>query len=269
VLPRKLVHFDAFPDSPFRHRDRDAVVCIDVFRASTTLVTAVAQGRTAYPAGSAEQARAIARGLKQPLLAGESGGEGFDLANSPAALAARTDVERPLVLASSIGTELIVHSAGCRASYVACFRNLEATAAALSVAGHRDVALLAAGSRGQLRCEDQMAAAWLAARLLRDGFEPADRGVEDLVRRFAGVEPSLARWGNSAEWLRRHGFQEDIDFTLARIDDLDLACVYAGGAVVADPAPARVFRLARFAGAGLPASLPAEERVASALPSAG
>ena len=269
MLPRKLVHFDAFPDSPFRHRDRDAVVCIDVFRATTTLVTAVAQGRAAYPAASAEQARAIARGLSAPLLAGESRADGFELANSPAALEGRSDFDRPLVLASSIGTELIVHSAGCRASYVACFRNLSATALAVT-ARHQDVALLAACSRGQLRCEDQMAAAWLAERLFREGFEPADRAVEELVRRFAGVDPGLVRWGNSAEWLRQHGFTEDIDFTLAHLDDLDLACVYTDGAVVAATPRPRVFRLARFAATGMvPAPLAAEETGARALPSPG
>ena len=60
---------------------------IDVLRASTTMVTAVAHGCLAMlPVAEVDEARRRARSLPGALLAGERGGdppEGFDLGNSP------------------------------------------------------------------------------------------------------------------------------------------------------------------------------------------
>src|SRR5436190_1524775 len=97
----RIVAIDFTPESVERYRDGYAVVAIDVIRATTTLITASAQGRRCYVAPSVEAAVARAAALEHPLLAGEVGGNmpfGFDLTNSPAAIAARTDVERPMVL---------------------------------------------------------------------------------------------------------------------------------------------------------------------------
>ena len=66
--------------------------------------------------------------------------DGFELTNSPAQLAARSDVSRPVVLLSSTGTRLmcgIMHSVS---AYVACFRNYRATIAHLANEHKRKVA---------------------------------------------------------------------------------------------------------------------------------
>ena len=94
---RRTVVIDCFDQSLQAYRNGYAIVAVDVIRATTTAVTAVARGRRCYPVPSIEAAVALARKLPEPLLAGELGGSmpyGFDLNNSPADLEVRTDVHR-------------------------------------------------------------------------------------------------------------------------------------------------------------------------------
>lgn len=231
-MARKTLTIDSFPDGAFRHLDADAIVCIDVMLSTTTLVTAVTQGRRAFVAATEGAARSRATSLPGACLMGTAGGgrpPGFALGDSPTALL-REPATRPLVLWSPPGTELIANASRCRNVLVASFRNLTATARRL--ADQHDVALLGAGCREEFSCEDQMAAAWLGLRLTREGFEPADRRTAALIQRWGGIEPGLAGWGNSAEALRRAGADEDLDFVLSHVDDVALACEYRSGEVV-------------------------------------
>src|SRR5215467_8428007 len=120
---RKTVVIDCFPESMQSYRDGYAIVAVDVIRATTTAVTAVAHGRKCYPVPSLEAAVPLAAKLTNPLLVGELGGSmpyGFDLNNSPAELAIRTDIHRPMLLLSTSGTRLICGAVESQAMYVAC-----------------------------------------------------------------------------------------------------------------------------------------------------
>lgn len=227
--PTRTVLIDAFPRSALRQRERDALVCIDVMLSTTTLVSGAAAGRRAFVAASPVDARRMAASLESPVVAGEASA-GALVADSPVELTGRGEDERPLVLFSPPGTELIRNAEGQADVLVACFRNLTATAA--RVARHcRRVALLAAGCRQEVSCEDQMAAAWIAGILLQQGFAPEDRRTQDVVRRWEGVEPSLAALGNSAAQLRGQGRDADVEFVLSHIDDLPVACAVIAGEV--------------------------------------
>jgi 2-phosphosulfolactate phosphatase len=228
---RQTFLIDAFPDSAFRHRERAAVACIDVMLATTTLVTAAAQGRRTVVASSLEDLQAVTRGLDGAIVAGHLEGAApgvFTLPDGPCALLGQGP-GGPFVLASPPGTELVVNAAGGGAVFLACFRNLSATAAALAL--HPRVALLAAGCREEFSCEDQMAAAWIAARLVGSGFEPEDRHTAEIVRRWSGIAPALAGWGNSAATLRREGRGDEVEFVIAHVDDVDCACRCEGNEV--------------------------------------
>jgi phosphosulfolactate phosphohydrolase-like enzyme len=171
-------------------------------------------------AGSAEEVETRTRALESAIVAGDDPAAGCTLPDSPVEVERLAADGRSLVLLSPPGTELIRNAAGCRRVFVACFRNLSATASYLAAAGGR-VALLAAGCREEFSCEDQMAAAWMAERLLDGGFAPSDRRTAELVRRWRGIEPALAALGNSAVELRRAGRDEDVEFVLGHVDDLD------------------------------------------------
>jgi phosphosulfolactate phosphohydrolase-like enzyme len=234
-MARKTLTIDSFPDGAFRHLGADAIVCIDVMLSATTLVTAVSQGRRAFVAATEAAARSRAAALPRAfLMAPPDGGRPSLLAlpDSPTALG-REPADRPLVLWSPPGTELIVNASSCRNVLVASFRNITATARRL--ADYRDVALLGTGCREEFSCEDQMAAAWIGVRLARDGFEPADRRTAALLQRWGDVDPSLAGWGNSAEALRRAGAGEDLEFVLGHVDDVALACEYRSGELATAP----------------------------------
>jgi len=234
---RPTVVIDAFPDSAFRHRDDAAVACIDVMLATTTLATLAEEGRPAAVAASADELRAVARGLDDPVLAGslpDVPDAAFEAKDGPCALLRLRPTSRPVVLASAPGTELVANAAAAGPVLLACFRNLSATARAL--AGRRRVALLAAGWHEEVSCEDQMAAAWVAARLLDAGFEAGDRHTADVVRRWSGIPPALAGWGNSAAQLRREGRGDEVEFVLSHVDDLEHACRCEGTRVFRDDA---------------------------------
>jgi 2-phosphosulfolactate phosphatase len=231
---RQTVTIDCFPEAVPRYRDGHAIVAIDVIRATTTAITAVAQGRRCFPVPTVEAAFRVASALTRPLLAGELGGvtpAGFDLPNSPAALARRADIDRPLVLLSSAGTQVIHLARGLPAVYLASLRNHQATAAYLSARFPR-VALIGAGTRGEFRQEDQVCCAWIAGALMWRGYEAGDAMTAVLVERWRGASPAACASGRSAAYLRRTGQWPDLEFILSHVGDLDAVFQMQDGQIV-------------------------------------
>jgi phosphosulfolactate phosphohydrolase-like enzyme len=227
---KREVVIDALAQGVHRHLE-SAVVCIDVFLSTSTLVTAVATGRRALLTTSLEAGRRRAASLKDAVLVNEatvslpvSGGEG----TGPSYLDGRAD-RRPFVLVSPTA-ELVEKAVGASAVYVACLRNLSATVDALA-ASHDRVALVGAGHGSETRCEDQLAAAWMARQLVAMGFEPASHQTVREMERWAHADLSVVALGRGAEHWRRHGRGEDVDFVMKHVDDLDLVCVYNEGEV--------------------------------------
>jgi 2-phosphosulfolactate phosphatase len=220
-MPNSVV-IDSLPESVSRYRPGWAIVAVDVIRATTTAITAAATGRRCFPAPTAEAAMAIAKGLDNPLLAGESSATmpvAFEMENSPAQLANRTDTHRPLVLVSSSGTKMIHEAAGCEAIYLGCFRNYSVLAGYLT-RRHARVAVIGAGSKGEFREEDQICCAWIAAGLIGRGHLPVNPQTVDIVSRWRDAPPSACLCSRSVDFLRRTSQLRDLDFILAHIDDL-------------------------------------------------
>ena len=229
------VVIDCLPESAERYRDSYAIVVVDVIRATTVATTAVSMGRRVFPAKTTDEACVIATTLKEPLLVGELGGNkpyGFDMTNSPVQITARKDVHRPMVLVSSSGTQLLLNAVGSEAIYLACLRN--ASAVARHIFGRHDrVAILGAGSRGQFRREDQMGCAWVAARLLDAGYRAGTEKTAEVVSRWRHARVDELRSGKSAEYLIRSGQQDDLEFVLSHIDDLDTVPSLVRGELIA------------------------------------
>ena len=217
----RTVVIDCFPECLPRYRDGRALVAVDIIRASTTAVTAVSLGRRCLPAVSIDEAVALARSLPDPLLVGELGGSlpyGFHLQNSPAALAERSDVGRPMVLLSTSGTRVMRGGLSGQPVYVACLRNQKALTSHLAL-NHEGVVLIGAGARGEFREEDQLGCARIAEQLIDAGYEPLG-DTTSIVSRWKGVPAEAIRSGPSAEYLRRTGQERDLEFILEHIDDL-------------------------------------------------
>jgi 2-phosphosulfolactate phosphatase len=231
------VVIDCFPDAVRRYKEGYAVVAIDVIRATTTAVTSVSTGRRCFPAPTIEMALPLAARLDHPLLVGELGGNmpyGFDMNNSPAEIAARTDVMRPMILVSSSGTQLVYNTRDCDAGYVACFRNFGATVNHI-LNRHSRVAVIGAGTRGEFREEDQMCCAWIANGLLNAGYKAEDEKTLEVINRWKDAPVEESAKGNSAEYLRKSGQLKDLEFILAHVNDLELACVMKHDEIVRIP----------------------------------
>jgi 2-phosphosulfolactate phosphatase len=218
------VIIDCFPESARRYTEDCTVVAIDVIRATTSAISAVASGRRCITVPSLDAMRAVASRLENPLLVGELGGdmpEGLHMNNSPVELLERRDAERPVVLLSTSGTRLIYEARHANHTLLACFRNCDATARYLISGKFQRVVLIGAGSRGEFREEDQMCCAWIAASLIHAGWDAANSGTRGFVDLWRGAAADTCRISNSAKYLLRSGQERDLDFVIEHVNDLD------------------------------------------------
>src|SRR5262249_23105966 len=170
--------------------------------------------------------------------AGLTGADVSDLGTGPLALEGREGRPQDLVVVSP-AARILYDAQAAPAVYVACLRNMSATAR-LIAERHDRVTLVGAGHGGEIRTEDQMVAAWIAGKLLREGFEASSLQTAREVDRWSRADVSLAALGRGAEHLRRVGRGRELDFVLSRVDDLDFACRFQAGELVeVRPAPAR------------------------------
>lgn len=228
------VIIDSFPESAEWYRDQYAIIVIDVIRATTTATTAISLGRRVFPARTTDEAFGIASTLNDPLMAGELGGNmpyGFDVNNSPAQIVQRDDLHRPMVLVSSSGTQLLMNAVGAEAVFIACFRNFSAIARYLD-GRHRRIAVLGAGTRNEFRREDQMGCAWVAEKLIACGYFPETERTSHYIAQWSGRSPEEVRAGKSAAYLRRSGQEEDLEFVLSHIDDVDTVPSLVNGELI-------------------------------------
>lgn len=216
---------------------RDAVVVgVDVIRSTTTAITAVEGGRRCFVAANLDEVALLQQQLERPLLVGELGGNmpyGFDLNNSPAAIAEAVDRDRPAILLSTSGTRLLrTASAAHPATLVACLRNWHAQAAELVRTRPADVVLLGAGTRGEFREEDQLCCAWIAEPLLDAGYD-ADDETRRLVDAWRGAPADAITEGKSARYLRDSEQVDDLVFILEHVRDIATTYEMRGSEVVA------------------------------------
>jgi 2-phosphosulfolactate phosphatase len=210
-------------------------VVVDVFRSMTTAVTAVARGRRCFPVPSLDEAARLKRSLDAALLVGEQGGNkpyGFDLTNSPAALAALEDA-RPIILLSSSGTDLLHVAKRLRPSviYAGSLRNVSAQVDALA-AQTGDVLLAGAATRGEFREEDRYCCARLAGGLLHSGFGVADDATAAVVAEWENAPVKAILVSKSVAYLRETRQDADLDFVLEAVDDLKDAFVFEHDEIV-------------------------------------
>jgi 2-phosphosulfolactate phosphatase len=199
------------------------VVVLDVFRAATTMVTALASGcRAIVPALTPEEARERARAFPrgEVLLAGERGGDpidGFDLGNSPLEYTAQRVAGKIVVLTTTNGTKALLQAAGAAATAIAGLVNVKA-AAQWAQDQARDLTLACAGEAGEASLEDTVCAGLIIDALAGAGaVELSDaaalaRGAAREYRPRLDDLRDESRWGRH---LVRRGRQQDVAACLA------------------------------------------------------
>jgi 2-phosphosulfolactate phosphatase len=223
-MPRSI-HVALLPDqlTPEQLRGSIAVV-IDVLRASTTIVHALAHGATLVaPFETVESAKiaASSHARDSTLLAGERGGvaiDGFDLGNSPLACSAETVDGKSIIFTTTNGTRALAKSRSANRILIGAFVNQAAIVNELTPY-HGNVILVCAGTDGQISAEDVLFAGSLTwslnhvwgsgvtlddpARIAMDFFRA---NSENHARLLAAVRES--RGGQN---LIRLGFDDDIE----------------------------------------------------------
>jgi len=233
-MPAKSFFIDCISENSTRSFERYAVVAVDVVRSATVAATIIASGRRCFFAPSIDAAIVLATRLENPLLIGEIAGNmpyGFDFNNSPTEIEACKDISRPAIIVSSSGTPLFQLLKRHNSAYVACFRNYGSTARHL-ISHYDHVAIIGAPTRGEFREEDQMCSAWIAADLVRSGFEPEDQRTIEIYNLWKDLPIKAWANGKSAEYLNSTGQTRDLEFLLGHVNDLDFALAIKGDEIV-------------------------------------
>lgn len=145
-------------------------VVIDVLRATSTIVEALAAGaRAVYPTGSSEEAVRLANSLgrENTLLCGERKGlkiEGFDLGNSPREFDPARVAGKRLVMSTTNGTRAFLAAEDADRVVAAALLNLGAVAR--SVAQADRLVLVCAGKEDRFSLDDAMCAGLIIAAIL-------------------------------------------------------------------------------------------------------
>ncbi len=154
-----------------KHLRASACAVIDVIRATSTLLVALAQGAPSIrPVAGVDEAFALKAQNPAALLAGERGGQplaGFDLGNSPREMTFERVGGRDVILTTTNGTQALAACQGARAIVTASFLNLDAVAARLREIGPPWI-IACAGYEGHFGLDDAIVAGALAEALEQD-----------------------------------------------------------------------------------------------------
>ena len=199
------------------------VVVLDILRATSTIVTALAnRAKEVRLFADIESAVAAKGGVVGPvLLAGERGCvkvEGFDCGNSPAEYAVHKVGNATILLTTTNGTVAAVAAQAARRMLIGSLLNSAATAKALlKEINATDTLLVCAGTNGQVSCEDIIGAGAILFQIMQQTYNPSlpftDRAWI-AYHAFAGVRQKLGaalRLGAGGINLIEAGLEDDID----------------------------------------------------------
>ena len=142
-------------------------IVVDLLRASTTMVTALAAGaETILPCESVEQARKLAAEFPEDsvILGGERGGmkiEGFHFGNSPSDYTSKTVGKKTVVFTTTNGTKALAESRHAERIFVGAFVNLSMVTR-LAVESRLPIHVVCAGTNGRITREDVLCAGAIA-----------------------------------------------------------------------------------------------------------
>lgn len=216
------------------------VVVIDAFRATSTIVTALAHGAIEVipvnePMEAIELIRSI--GKEECVIGGEQKGfkiEGFDLGNSPVEYTEPIVSGKKVVLCTTNGTKAIKRAQGADAVLIGSFLNLQAIVEWVKESA-RDILFVCAGSEGRVSLEDLTCAGMMIEGLkaVRPEVELSDAAQVALL--VAGqARPDLTAFLRKAEhgaYLIQNRMETDV-VECTRLNTFAIVPAYGDGKVV-------------------------------------
>jgi 2-phosphosulfolactate phosphatase len=206
------------------------VVVIDVYRTTSVIITALANGASdIIPAESIDEAWEISRTLNagKILLAGEREAipiKGFQLDNSPFSYTEDIVRNKTIVMTTSNGTRAIKASSRCDSLYIASFLNIAAVVSELAKR-NVDVSIVCAGTMENFSLEDGLCAGMILSRMnLQCEIETSDLGwaMTELVEQSADIRALLERGSLAFRYLTKTNYIKDIDYCL-NVDSIEMA----------------------------------------------
>jgi 2-phosphosulfolactate phosphatase len=213
------------------------VVVVDVVRATTTLVEALANGaRGIYATPSTEEAVKLAQSLgrEDTLLCGERKGAkvpGFDLGNSPREFTRDAIEGKRLVMSTTNGTRALAKGQHGARLLTCAFTNLSAVAKAVQDAER--LVVLCAGREGRFTLDDALCAGHLV-RTVQADRELALNDASQAAAAWAGFRKPSRKFLEATEGGRtlvEIGLGDDLD-VCAEIDRHDIVAELRDQAIV-------------------------------------
>ena len=216
------------------------VVIIDVLRASSTIVTALANGCSGFiPIFSPDQARKKAQQFERGklLLGGERKGikiEGFDLGNSPREYQREAVKDKTIIFSTTNGVKTLEMVKSAHRIIVGSFLNLQAVCDYCS--NYKgDILLICAGKEGKFSLEDAACAGMLVNSLknaLSDTCQESDANLtaQLLYKKFGNNIMEMLRKSQHGRYLESIGLGEDLKFC-AQLDFFNIIPIFRYGII--------------------------------------
>jgi 2-phosphosulfolactate phosphatase len=218
-------------------RNLDTTLCVvfDVFRATSSMVTALANGAEAiFPVAEISDALELKRKLPDfpnVLLAGErdgvriraalTGGTDFDLGNSPREFVKEKVAGKNIVMTTTNGTRALRSCAHAKTVLIGSFLNLQATADLVLRASPENLLLICSGTHEETAYEDALGVGALCDllwdRLNQSGVSDSAKMARELY--VIARKDVLAAAAKSRNGLRLNSIPElrdDVAFCVQR-----------------------------------------------------
>ena len=201
-------------------------VVIDVLRATSSIITALAHGATSVTTlAQVEEARQYAATHADTLLAGERGGlklPGFDFGNSPLELTPETVTSHHIVFCTTNGTAAIASASQAQQIWLGALLNASAVAQKAIDEQISTLLIICSGTEGKISLDDTLAAGAIIDHLYNQlslealDLDDASSMAMLLYRNFAGYEKDGILSGlylcTHGKKLNRLNFAADIDY---------------------------------------------------------
>ena len=216
------------------------VIIIDVLRASSTIVTALANGCSGFiPIFSPGQAKKKAQEFKKErvLLGGEGEGikiEGFNLGNSPREYKKEAVKDKIIIFSTTNGVKTLEMAKSAHKIIIGSFLNLQAVCD-YCTNYQRDVLIVCAGKEDRFSLEDT-ACAGMLVNSLRDVFPGNHQEVDAnfttqlLYEKFSNNILEILRKSQHGRYLESIGLDEDLKFC-SQLDLFHIVPIFRDGII--------------------------------------
>ncbi len=203
--------------------DNRYVVVIDVLRASSVMVTALANGANAFiPVSTVDEARqkAVMYHEEEILLCGERDTktiDGFHLGNSPQAYTQDKVAGKTLIFTTSNGTRALNRLKEAAEVFIGSFLNMEALVNRFLRLDN--VVLVCSGTNNNFSMDDAMCAAFFMDEIMKKKAVMLSDLSITLLKAFQkerGDLHLLLKDCYHLNLLKRNGFGDDVDYCLQK-----------------------------------------------------